>query len=132
MNKFLLTSERQHEFEIEGNVQGEKVKGKFKCKFPSIMDTLEIEAKLSKLISNTDVNTFSNRAYDLAYMVAYNEVLLLEKPNWYDMEVLDDIEVIVKVHSAIYGFVDSFRNRNEGNTDKEASDRSADKEVVEG
>ena len=132
MNKFLLTSERQHEFEIEGNVQGEKVKGKFMCKFPSIMDTLEIEAKLSKLISNTDVNTFSNRAYDLAYMMAYNEVLLLEKPNWYDMEVLDDIEVIVKVHSAIYGFVDSFRNGNEGNTDKEASDRSADKEVVEG
>ena len=48
------------------------------------------------------------------------------------MEVLDDIETIVKVHNAIYGFVDSFRSGDKGNKDIEVSDGSKDKEVVAG
>ncbi|NLY08539.1 MAG: hypothetical protein GXZ11_01350 [Tissierellia bacterium] len=131
MNKLLLTSERQYEFDIEGIVQGEDVKGKFKCKYPSVMDTLEIEAKLSKLISDTDVNTLSNRAYDLAYMMAYNEVLLIEKPDWYDMGILDDVDVIVKIHNAIYGIVDSFRNRNKEDKDTANSNRPESKGAME-
>lgn len=131
MEKLLLASERKHEFTIEGKVQGTDVKGQFKCKYPSVLDEIQIEVQSSNLIREANPSTLSNATYDVSYMIAYNNVLLEEKPQWYDLDILDNYQIIIEVYNEIKNFVDNFRKGNEQSTDSASSNESRDKGTVE-
>lgn len=131
MEKFILLSERKHKFEIEGEIQGEKVKGEFECKYPSIMDTLEIDNETSRLIAGSSPATLSNRAYDLAYRVAFTSVLLTKKPKWYVFEIMDDGDIVRKVYDEVVKFITTFRAGNENLENTDNSVGHEDKKTVE-
>ena len=71
-------------------------------------------------------------AYDSAYVMAYLEVTLVEKPDWFNFEIIDNFEIIYKVFDEVRLFVDDFRTGNDGKKDSGNSAKSKSKEVVEG
>lgn len=131
MEKLLLESARYHDFTIKGKVLGKEVEGTFKAKYPSVLDEIQIQVESSNLIKDANPETLSNATFDITYMIAYNNVLLKEKPEWYDLNVIDNYNVIIEVYNEISKFVDNFRNGNERNSDSTDSNETRNKEVVE-
>lgn len=130
MEKLLLASERTHEFELKTVVQGEEVKGKFKIKYPSVLDEIEIQKDYSNLLKGANPDTLMNAAFDLFYIVARNKVLLLEYPEWYNLEVLDNTDIIYDINEEIEKFIDNFRKGNGKAGDSKDSNESKDKTAV--
>lgn len=112
MEKFININERQHEFEINTILQGQEVKGNFKAKYPSIADGLTIDLRMSRILEGGNADTLPKETVDLAYMLAFNETLLIEKPEWYKNEYFESKEIVQEVYMQIYRFVDNFRQRN--------------------
>lgn len=131
MEKLLFANERVKEFEIKGKIQGEDVKGKFKAKYPSVLDTLEIQKINSNLLKGANPNTLANITYDTAYMMAFLEVLLLEKPEWFDYSVIDNVDIIFDTYKEVYDFVESFRSGDGDDRHSDNSNEAVAKETVE-
>lgn len=132
MEKLLFANERVKEFEIQGEVQGQKVKGKFKAKYPSVLDTLQIQKENSNLIQDANPETLANLAYDMAYMMAYLNVLLIEKPEWFNYEIIDNIDVLINVYDEVNNFVSTFRSGNGEDKHSDDGDKAVAKKTVEG
>ena len=132
MEKFKDINERLHEFEIEAVLQGKNVKGKFKCKYPSIANTISIEVRMSRILDKASVDTLPTATADLAYMLAYNDTLLIERPDWYNPKYFEDDTIIKDVYMEIYAFANSFRYGNEQEDNSGDSIEPDDGEPVEG
>lgn len=132
MEKLLLANERKHTFTISGKVQGKDVTGEFECKYPSVIDELSIDSLASKLLEKSNPDTLRNDAFYNAHIIAYTNTLLTKRPDWYNLEVIDNIKIVEKVYKEVLKFVNTFRQRNEQTTDTPDSNDTEDKEVMEG
>lgn len=132
MEKFLLANQRKHSFTIEGRVQTKLVKGEFECKYPSVIDGLQINTNSSRLLENAYTDALANEAFNMAYKIAFTDVLLTKRPEWFNFAILDDMEVINKVYAEIMNFIDTFRQGNGEEEHREISNNSTDEEIMEG
>lgn len=131
MEKLLIANERVHEFKIEGIVQGQKVKGDFKAKYPSVLDNIKIQSIHSNLVKDANLETFADVAYDATYIMAYLDVTLTEKPEWFDFDVIDNFEIVYEVFEGVRKFADSFRSGTEEGADRTDSTDAKGKKTVE-
>ena len=132
MEKFILKEERIHKFTIEEEVDGTKLKGDFISKYPSITDEMNIHVAMSQRLSGANASTVSDVGSELAYMMSVADVLLIEKPDWFDFETLGDRDILTKVVEEILVFNNSFRNSNEKDRHSKLSTKQQDEEIVEG
>lgn len=131
MENFLIDETKQYEFEIEGIFDGIERKGKFKCKYPSITDEFKIQALVTNLLDGSNPAQVLDEVRKVAYMVATNEVLLLEKPDWYNPNTLGDFTIVRKVANEIFTFQNSFRKEDEQDRLSESSIKPENEEIVE-
>lgn len=131
MEKFLLSSERTHDFTIEAAIQGQKVKGNFTCKYPSIQDTLQIDLETNQRIGGADLDSIHASTYELAYAISYCETLLIDYPEWFNLDIIDDREVIYQVMLEIENFRLSVQKGDGTGESKADSSKAGDEETLE-
>lgn len=132
INEFINLNSRQKDIELEATIQGKKVKGNFLVKFPSIMDRIEAEAKAARILRQADVNTMLTETYLLTQAVCYLERVIIEQPEWYNFDYIDDPQVVLDLYGEVKEFENSFRPKNEEDERSGDSDESVDEESLEG
>ena len=131
MNEFVNLNSRTTDIEIKTKIQGEEVKGTFTVKFPSILDTIDIEVNLAKVLKDADLNTISKMGYTLAASVCYLDKLLVKSPDWFDMDKVDNPDLIYELYTKAKEFENSFRKQNGEDESRGDSPKSDDKEVAD-
>lgn len=132
INEFISLGARQKEIELEATIQGKKVKGNFLVKFPSIMDRIEAEAKAARILNQADVNAMLTETYWLTQAICYLERVIVEKPDWYNLDYIDDPQVVLDLYGEVKEFENSFRPKNESTEHEGDSSESVDEESLEG
>lgn len=132
INEFVSLGARQKNIELEATIQGKKVKGNFLVKFPSIMDRIEAEAKAARILRDSDVNAMLTETYWLTQAICYLERVIIEKPEWYNFDYIDDPQVVLDLYGKVKEFENSFRPKNEEDERPGDSDESVDEESLEG
>lgn len=132
INEFVSLGARQEKIELEATIQGKKVKGDFLVKFPSIMDRIEAEAKAARILRDSDVNAMLTETYWLTQAICYLERVIIEKPDWYNLDYIDDTKVIFDLYEKAKEFENSFRAENEPDKHQGDSSESVDEESLEG
>lgn len=131
INEFVSLGARQENIELEATIQGKKVKGNFLVKFPSIMDRIEAEAKASRILNQADVNTMLTETYILTQAICYLERVIINKPDWYNYDYIDDPQVIFDLYEKAKEFENSFRAKDESDEHQGDSSESVDEESLE-
>lgn len=132
INEFISLGARQKEIELEATIQGKKVKGNFLVKFPSIMDRIEAEAKAARILNQADVNAMLTETYWLTQAICYLERVIVEKPDWYNLDYIDDPQVVLDLYGEVKEFENSFRPKDEQDKHEGDSSESVDEESLEG
>lgn len=132
INEFISLSARQENIEIEATIQGKKVKGNFLVKFPSIIDRIEAEAKAATILKQADINAMLTETYWLTQAICYLEKVIINKPDWYNLDYIDDPKVIFDLYDKVKEFENSFRKKDESDEHEGDSSESMDKESLEG
>lgn len=130
--EFTNLNSRQKEIEFKTTIQGKEVEGTFVVKFPSLRDRIAIEAKLSEILDGADLINIKTDAYMLAEGICYIERLIIKKPDWFNLEAIDDPNTIIDLYNEVLAFINSFRKEDESDESKGDSGQSMDKESMEG
>lgn len=129
--EFTNLNSRQKEINFKTTIQGKEVEGTFVVKFPSLRDRIAIEAKLSEILGGADLINIKTDAYMLAEGICYLERLIVKKPDWFNLEAIDDPDTIIKLYNEVLAFINSFRKEDESYEPKGVSGQSMDKEPME-
>ncbi len=129
--EFTNLNSRQKEINFKTTIQGKEVEGTFVVKFPSLRDRIAIEAKLSEILGGADLINIKTDAYMLAEGICYLERLIVKKPDWFNLEAIDDPDTIIKLYNEVLAFINSFRSKDESDEPKGVSGQSMDKEPME-
>ena len=130
--EFTSLNARQKEIEIETTIQNQEVKGTFIVKFPSLMDKINIETRLTSLLAGADVNIMKTRIYNLAEAICYLKEVIIKKPTWFDYENIDNEALIFRLYDEARKFENSFRKEDGGDEPQGDSGQSNDEESLEG
>ncbi len=118
-------------FEATVSIQGEKKTGKFKAKYLGVAGRLRIGTIRAKLLEGAPAQSVDSVTDDIAFMISYLTVALVEFPQWWNYETLDDFGDLRAVYLEVYNFVNSFRTNHEKNTNVGNSSDSSGEETVE-
>lgn len=91
---------------------GKKLQGTFVAKYMSISDRMRIGVIRAKLLDGAPNNTLDTLADDIAYMISYLQVSLVEFPKWWNYDYMtmeDDYDKMKEVYMEVYNFNKSFR-----------------------
>jgi len=107
----------QHTIKVDFSELDPKFVGSFVIHKPSQMERLEI-GKISSVLRGGD-EKLDTRAYNIATIIATLEVLLDDKPDWFD--VFDpelEYEILEEVYEQYINFLNNFRNKAGGSEPK--------------
>lgn len=110
---------------------GEKKDGTFKAKYMGVAARLRIGTLRAKFLDGAPAQSLDNLTDDIAYMMAYLTVALVEKPNWFSFEVLDEFPELRDLYREVYEFNQSFRRNDGTSADAGRGEDAAGKEDVE-
>lgn len=110
---------------------GQKKTGAFKAKYMGVAARLRIGTIRAKLLDGAPAQSIDNLTDDIAYMIAYLTVALVETPKWWNFEELDDVNELRAMYLEVYEFIQSFRTNNAENTDAGHSSAASGEENVE-
>lgn len=117
---------------------GQRYDGVFACKKQSIMDSSRISVRKSQLnggmyCHRDDDGNVTGKGIDeatdfLNYMIATLETVIVQKPVWWDLEDISDVELLSKVFQEVMKYENSFRGRGNGGEDRSSGSGSGSEE----
>ena len=110
---------------------GEKREGVFKAKYMGVVARLRIGTIRAKLLDGAPAQSVDQITDDIAYMIAYLTVTLVETPKWWSYDVLDEFTELREMYMEVYEFIQSFRYDDGTSTNVRHSSDAASTEVVE-
>ena len=113
------------------SVQGERKTGTFKTKFLGVTARLRIGTIRAKLLEGAPQQSVDTLTDDLAFMIAYLTVSLIQVPSWWDYDKLDEISELREVYMEVYEFNQTFRNQNDESSNVGHSSDAIGEETME-
>lgn len=110
---------------------GEKKSGRFVAKYMGVTARLKIGTLRAKLLDGAPAESLDNLTDDIAYMMAFLTVALVEKPSWFSFDVLDDFIELRDMFTEVDMFIASFRQNHGTNSNAGDSADTSSKETVE-
>lgn len=110
---------------------GEKKSGKFVAKYMGVAARLKIGTIRAKLLDGAPSASLDNLTDDIAYIMAYLTVALVEKPSWFSFDAIDDFVELRGVFMEVDTFIGSFRQNHGTNTDAGRGSAASGTETVE-
>lgn len=122
---------KTYTFEHEVSVNGIKQKGSFTAKYMGVAARLRIGTLRAKLLEGAPSQSVDTLTDDIAYMIAYLTVALIKTPSWWNYDGLDEISDLRAMYLEVYNFNQSFRGKNDSNSNAGDSSAASSKETVE-
>lgn len=110
---------------------GEQKTGTFKAKYLGVAARLRIGTIRAKLLDGAPTQSLDSLTDDIAYIIAYLTVALVEKPEWFSFDILDEYTEMRDMYTEVYEFMQSFRAKDGANTDAGHSSAASSTEDVE-
>ena len=131
LSGILNPEEKTYTFEKEVTVDGEKRIGTFKAKYLSVAARLRVGTLRAKLLEGAPSESVDVLTDDLAYMISYLTVALVQAPVWWDYDKLEEIEDLKNVYLEVNAFVNSFRRTDGQGSNVGDSETSVSEEAME-
>lgn len=117
-------------FEKTLSIGGQKKSGSFTAKYMGVGARLRLGAIRAKLLDGAPSQSIDVLTDDIAYMIAYLTVALINTPSWFNYDDLDDIGDLRELYMEVYKFVSSFRGQNEQNSNARDSSTASSQETM--
>lgn len=128
----LDASQRELTFTQKVNVNGIDKTGTFIAGIPTITQRIQIGVIRAKMLGGVASESVDNFTDDLAFMVAYLQVVIKKYPSWWVIENMDDVIAIREMFTKVTNWVNSFQRKNTIHTDATDSTTTPDEEDMEG
>lgn len=110
---------------------GEKREGTFKAKYLGVTARLRIGTIRARLLDGAPAQSIDQITDDIAYMIAYLTVALVETPKWWNFDLLDDFIELREMYVEVNEFITSFRHNDGAGTNAGSGEDAAGTETVE-
>ena len=100
---------KTYTFMKEVVIGGQRKKGTFKTRYMGIGARLRVGTLRAKLLEGAPTESLDTLTDDIAYMIAYLTVNLIETPQWWNYDLLDDVEDLTAIFQEVYDFNRIFR-----------------------
>lgn len=106
-------------------------KGQFTCKKPSVLDKSKIGVKHAQLNGGRTLIRENGKVVAgdidemtdfINYIFAFLEFTLIQKPQWWDLNTITDINLVIKVYEEVDKFIGSFRPKTEGTKEERTTE----------
>lgn len=113
-------------------IHGRNKTGTFVFKYPSLFDRAQIGVARAKMLDGAKEESLDVVTSDLLYMIAYIGKLCIKQPKWFNLNTLDEIEVIEDIFKEVSNWVMRFRQELESSEDGRDSESADDEDDMEG
>ncbi|MCM1216795.1 MAG: hypothetical protein NC548_20030 [Lachnospiraceae bacterium] len=139
---------RKHSFKRTITVEGYHKTGTFVARLPSVMDRVTIGVRRAQMLGAAPATTVNNGASsisavdpftdDLAFMIAFLDVLLVKRPKWFVWEALDEVQDVREMFTEVSQWANSFHRKPEapaaehgttGQPTADAEDMAGDEDI---
>lgn len=128
---------REYSFRIDFTSEdGQEFQGQFTAKRQSIMDQARINRRQAELsgamycVKDSDGNPTGQGIDEFTekfnYALALLETVIIAAPPWWDLETVDDIELVFQVFQEVQKNEDSFRGRGRKENQEAGSNRGSE------
>lgn len=132
-NLIVNAEERTATIKKDYKVNGELHKNAvFVAKYPSVIERITIGTIRAKLLDGAPLQSIDKMTDDFSYMVAFLQVTLTKAPKWFNLEELEELDVLRDLFYTVVGWVNSFRREIEDTEDAGSGSATSDEEIVEG
>lgn len=132
MDKIANAGSRRKTVTKTFSVNGVKKTGNFTFKIPSIMERVGIGVKRAKMLDGAQSQSMDKFSDDLAFMVAYLDTVLEERPKWFNFEQLDTVAELNNLFWEASSFINSFQREPITGEDGGHGQPTANAETVAG
>ena len=128
----LDASQRELKFTQKVNVNGFNKTGTFIAGIPTIAQRIQIGVIRARMLGGVASQSVDNFTDDLAFMVAYLQVVIKKHPSWWAIEDMDDVVAIREMFTQVTDWVNSFQRKDTKHTDAADSSTTPNEEDMEG
>ena len=104
---------KTYSFEYTMSMMGKKQTGTFVARYMGIGARLKLGTIRAKLLDGAPIQSVDTLTDDLAYMIAYLSVGLVNTPKWFNYDEIDDYEDLKNLYLEVFNFMNNFRGKNE-------------------
>lgn len=122
---------QEYEFEFSCTIDGEKQKGVFKVKYPSIMDRIKIGVLKSKYLDGLEERKVDISTSNMVFMLSLVDTLIVKKPSWFEVSKMTELEELVQLYEVVNNWISRFRGEFFYKSDSRNSEVTTSKEIVE-
>lgn len=121
----------QHNRRLTIPVDMNGYQGEFVVKYPSLKDKMNVGILRSKLTGGVPIQQLDVLTDNISYMSATLMVVTISAPKWFDIEIMDDYEVLDYVFTEYNNWVNSFRRTNQQGNNADSGKSSQHEEDME-
>lgn len=103
-------------------IRGKNKTGTFVFKYPSLLDRTQIGVARAKMLDGAQEQSLDKMTSDLLYIIAYLGKLCIKNPNWFNLNLIEEYDVLFDLFNEVSKWVDDFRLSMERGTDDGDSD----------
>lgn len=122
---------KRYTFKYTIHTANEAKEGTFTAKVMSVMDRLALGSQRAKLLGGAPLASVDGVTDDIAYMIAFLQIVLVESPAWFDFDVMDDLNDLYGMFYEVKAFHDRFRSYGEQGANVGDSEATSSTETVE-
>lgn len=113
-------------------VHGKNKTGTFTFRYPSIMDKVQIGVARAKMLDGAAEQSVDNYTSNFSYMICYIGKLCIKQPGWFNLNVIDENDIIQDLFKEVTQWVDNFRRDMESGEDNRDSTAGHSEAAVDG
>lgn len=106
--------------------------GTFTARIMSVMDRLALGSQRAKLLGGAPLASIDGVTDDIAYMIAFLQVTLVDSPDWFDFDVMEDLSDLYDLFYEVKAFQDRFRSHSDQGANVRDSEIASSTTAVEG
>lgn len=122
------SSIKTHSFYVD--VQG--MEGEFTVKYPALMDKVRIGTIRARMTDGVPSEALDVVTDNISFMSATLEVVVVKSPSWFNINTLEEYEILETVYNKYQEWVSTFRNKPKQGKDAGGSQERPDEKTVEG
>ena len=102
-------------------IRGKNKTGTFTFKYPSLFDRTQIGVARAKMLDGAQEQSLDKVTSDLTYIIAYLGKLCIKHPSWFNLNLIEEYEVLTDLFEEVSKWVTDFRlsmekSENDGNS----------------
>ena len=110
-------------------IRGKNKTGTFSFKYPSLFDRTQIGVARAKMLDGAQEQSLDKVTSDLTYIIAYLGKLCIKHPSWFNLNLIEEYDVLTDLFEEVSKWVTDFRlsmERSEDDGDSHSAESEDD------